>query len=173
MAEEDTAAEEVAETDSTGADKGQPAEKAFTQADMDRVISERVARERAKFADYADLKKKAASAMTEQERAVSEAEQRGRSAALKESGSRLALAEFRTAASEVGLNKQALEGFLEYAEMTRFVGDDGEPDIKAIGMAVKKIAGPKNTTNYDGGARSSAAPPTDMNALIRRAAGLE
>lgn len=33
-----------------------PAEGAFTQEDVDRIVGERIARERAKFADYDDLK---------------------------------------------------------------------------------------------------------------------
>lgn len=34
-------------------------EKTFTQADVDRIVAERVQRERAKFSDYDDLKEKA------------------------------------------------------------------------------------------------------------------
>src|SRR5215469_6480601 len=37
-------------------------EKKFTQADLDRVVADRLTRERAKFADYDDLKQQAASA---------------------------------------------------------------------------------------------------------------
>ena len=39
------------------ADEGKP--ETFTQADVDRIVKERVQRERAKFADYDDLKAKA------------------------------------------------------------------------------------------------------------------
>ena len=35
-------------------------DQTFTQADLDRIVSERLQRERAKFADYDDLKAKAA-----------------------------------------------------------------------------------------------------------------
>lgn len=35
------------------------AEKTFTQADVDRIVEERLKRERAKFSDYDDLKEKA------------------------------------------------------------------------------------------------------------------
>lgn len=165
---DDNAQSETSTTD--GVD--QKSEKTFSQSELDRIVSERIARERSRTADYAELKKKVAAGMSDNERAVNEAEQRGRSAALKDAGARLARAEFRSSASEVGLSKEALDGFLEYADLGRFVGDDGEPDVKAITAAVKRIAGPKNTTNYDGGARSTADAPADMNALIRRAAGL-
>lgn len=145
--------------------------KTFTQADLDRIVADRVARERARYSDYSDLKKRAAAAMTEQERAVAEAEQRGRSAALKDSGSRLARAEFRAAAAGK-VSTSALDGFLEYADLGRFVGDDGEPDEKAIAAAVKKLSGSSPGTNYDGGARGEADKPISMSALIRRHAGL-
>ena len=145
--------------------------KSFTQAELDRIVSERVARERAKYADYADLKKRAAAAMTEQERAVTEAEQRGRSAALATAGTRLARAEIRAAAAG-RVDKGALDGFLEYADLAKFVGADGEPDAKAIEAAVAKIAGPARQTDFDGGARTTGNKPIDMNALIRQRAGL-
>jgi hypothetical protein len=152
---------------------GKSDEKTFSQADIDRVVADRLAREKAKYADYADLKKKAAAAMTEQERAVAEAEQRGRSAAQVAVGSRLVKAEFKSLGAEAGIAKDALDGFLEYADLARFVAEDGEPDVKAIGNAVKRLGTNKNSsTNYDGGARTSADKPNDMNALIRQRAGL-
>ncbi len=43
-------------------------EQTFTQADVDRVVRERVQRERAKYADYDDLKAKASTAKTAEER---------------------------------------------------------------------------------------------------------
>lgn len=46
----------------------QPEEQTFTQADVDRIVRERVQRERAKFADYDDLKAKAGEATTAEER---------------------------------------------------------------------------------------------------------
>lgn len=55
----------------------QPAEHMFTQADLDRIVAERVRREREKYKDYDDLKSKAAklaeieqAQMTEAERAL-------------------------------------------------------------------------------------------------------
>jgi hypothetical protein len=148
--------------------------KTFTQADLDRIVADRVAREKAKYADYGDLKKKAAAAMSEHDKALAEAEQRGRSAALGAAGTRLAKAELRAAAAGV-VAREALDGFLEYADLSRFVGEDGEPDDKAITAAIKKLSGAgvaaANGTNYDGGARTSGSKPVGMNDLIRRQAG--
>jgi hypothetical protein len=145
--------------------------KTFSQADLDRIVADRVARERAKYGDYADLKKKAAAAMTEQERAVADAEARGKSAAQAEVGPRLVRAEFRSAAAGK-VEKDALDGFLEYADLSKFVKDDGEPDAKAVEAVVKKLAGPARAPDFDGGARTSASKTTDMNQLIRQKAGL-
>lgn len=165
-----------ADTDE-GQEQGKPAQasedKKFTQADIDRVVADRVARERSKYSDYGDLKKKAAAAMSDQDKALAEAEQRGRSAALQSQGTRLAKAEFRaTAAGKV--SPEALDGFLEYADMKRFVDEDGEPDNKAIAAAIKKLAGAAPTTgsgSYDGGVRTTAEKPKDMNDMIRRSGG--
>lgn len=43
-------------------------EETFTQADVDRIVRERVKREREKFADYDELKAKAGEATTAEER---------------------------------------------------------------------------------------------------------
>ncbi len=145
--------------------------KTFSQADLDRIVAERVARERAKYSDYAEVKKKAAAAMTEQERAVAEAEQRGKTAAQTAASGRLARAEFKAAAAGK-VEKDALEGFLEYADLAKFVGADGEPDEKAIASVVKQLAGDKRAPDFDGGARTQASKTTDMNQIIRQKAGL-
>ena len=47
----------------------------FTQADVDRIVRERVQRERAKFADYDDLKKKAGQTVTAEQRIAALEEQ--------------------------------------------------------------------------------------------------
>lgn len=156
----------------TGTDGGTGnagADKTFTQADLDRVVADRVARERAKYADYGDLKKKAAAAMTDQEKAVSDAETRGRTTAQAEAGVRLAKAELRAAAAG-RVDQEALAAFLEYADAAKFVGPDGEPDAKAIEAAITKLGGAK-APSFDGGARGGPATGNDMNNIIRRAAG--
>nr|DAL14419.1 MAG TPA_asm: Major head protein [Caudoviricetes sp.] len=49
-------------------EQGQEKAPTFTQADVDRIVRERVQRERAKFADYDDLKTKAGEAKTAEDR---------------------------------------------------------------------------------------------------------
>lgn len=168
MADDTTTADTTADT---AGDGGGDAGKVFTQADVDRIIADRVARERAKYADYGDLKKRAAAAMTDQEKAVAEAEQRGRAAALGETGSRLVRAEFRAAAA-ARVDRETLDAYLEDADLRKFLREDGEPDTKAIEARIAKLGGAARSTDFDGGARTSAAKPSDMNALIRRQAGL-
>lgn len=146
----------------------QDADRKFTQADLDRIVADRVKRERDKYADYPDLKKKAAAAMTDQEKAVADAEERGKKTALDTTAKRLARAEFR-ATAKGRVADDTLDGFLEYADPAKFVGDDGEPDMKAIEAAVKKLAGSGRSTDFDGGARTTAKT-NDMNSLIRHKA---
>ena len=64
MADEPTSSAPAENTD--GADKSEPT--TFTQADVDRIVRERVKREREKFADYDDLKSKAEGAKSAEER---------------------------------------------------------------------------------------------------------
>ena len=47
---------------------GDPEPQTFTQADVDRIVRERVQRERAKYADYDELKERAGQATTLEER---------------------------------------------------------------------------------------------------------
>lgn len=62
----------MSETQSTDAPEGaeatQEAPKTFTQADVDHIVKERVQREKAKYADYDDLKTKAEGAKSTEER---------------------------------------------------------------------------------------------------------
>jgi molecular chaperone GrpE (heat shock protein) len=122
-------------------------------------------------ATQAELKKLREASQTEQEKALAEAEQRGQAAALSKVGHRLARAELRAAAAGT-VDADTLDGFLEYADLSKFLDDQGEPNTKAIAEAVKRLGGGTRQTNFDGGARSTAAKPADMNQLIRQQAGL-
>lgn len=117
-----------------------------------------------------ELEKQRQASMTEAERAVAEAETRGRTAAAQEYGKRLVTSEIRATAATSGAD---LTGVFDYLDLGRFVGEDGEPDAKAIkafvGGLPKKEAQPPS---FDGGTRASAAAGGDMNTLIRKAAGL-
>ena len=119
----------------------------------------------------AELRKVREASMSEQEKAVAEAEARGRATAMADAGKRLALAEIRAEAAG-RVEQGTLDGFLDYADLSRFVDEQGEPDTKAIAAAVKRLGGAGgNAPDFDGGARTTSKP-NDMNALIRRQAGV-
>ena len=117
-----------------------------------------------------ELDKVRKAGLTEQEKAVAEAEARGAQAAAAQHGPRLVRAEFRAAAAG-RVDKDALDAYLEDVDLSKFLGDDGEPDAKAIEARIGRLGGTQKRTDFDGGARQTADKPADMNQLIRRAAG--
>lgn len=138
-------------TNDAGTDgDGNPRSADFTpiasQADLDRILGERLARERAKFADYADLQKKAAefdkateAARTEQEKAVEAAKNEGRTEALTAANARLLSAEARALAAEAKFANPALAvRALDLSGVT--VGDDGTVDAESIKTKLKELA---------------------------------
>ena len=116
----------------------------------------------------AELEKQRKASMTEAERAVAEAEARGRTAATQEYGQRLAKSEIRAAAKEAGAD---LKGVFDYLDLGRFVGEDGEPDAKQIEAFVAALPKENTTPSFDGGSRTPQRQAGDMNAVIRQAAG--
>lgn len=156
-----------------------PTEKTFTQAELDAKIADRLSRERKKFADYDEVKAKAAefeqlkqAQMSDLERTAAEAEARGRSAVLAEVGERLARTEFRAAAATAGID---VADVLEYVDVRKFVGDDGEPDTKAIDAAVGKFAAVRapeepqepGMPSFDGGPRGPQQTALNGDPLLR------
>lgn len=116
-----------------------------------------------------ELEKQRQAAMTDAERAVAEAEARGRTAAVTEFGKRLATSEIRAAAATEGAD---LAGVFDFLDLGRFVTEDGEPDEKAIKSFVAGL--PKKdpgTPSFDGGPRSTPPAQQGMTGLIRKAAG--
>ncbi len=135
---------------------------------LDRMKAERNAAASQAKALQKELDKVRQSAMSESERAVAEAEARGRTTALTEVGQRLARAQFDALAGRRNPDADTAK-VLDFVDLSRFVGDDGEPDVKAITAAVERLIpeSPSGPPSFDGGARTSAAKPADMNALIR------
>ena len=86
------------------------------------------------------------SSQTEAERAVAKARDEGRAEALKAAGMRLAAAEFRAAAAGKIADPAAL---IDHLDLSKFVTEDGEPDVEAIKAVVDKL-----------GAAASAVKPT-------------
>lgn len=76
-------------------------------------------------------------AMTDQEKAVAAARDEGRAQALSTAGKRLAAAEFRAAAAGKVLN---IDAILEMIDPSKFIDDQGEPDLDAIATMVGRLA---------------------------------
>lgn len=108
-----------------------------------------------------ELEKQQQASMTEAERAVAEAESRGRTVATQEYGKRLATSEIRAAALD---SDRDLTGVFDYLDLTRFLDDDGEPDDKAIkafvdGLPVRDEGKPRAPKPDANQGRSGAAGP--------------
>lgn len=119
-----------------------------------------------------EMEKVRQASMSEAEKAVSEAEARGLKTGRAEGGTRLARTEFDALAGRRNPDFDTASA-LEWVDLARFVGDDGEPDTKAIKAAVERLVptpegGPPS---FDGGPRSTPPVSTGMNGLIRKAAG--
>lgn len=152
------------ETEELG-DKGKQA--------LDRMKAERNEAARQAKALQRELEQVRTASMSEAEKVAHEAEQRGRQAATAEFGQRLARTQFDALAGRRNADVDTAK-VLEYVDLSKFVGEDGEPDLKAITAAVERLvpAPAGGTPSFDGGGRSKAAAPKDMNALIRDAAGV-
>lgn len=120
--------------------------RTYTQADIDKAIEARLARERAKFKDYGDLKAKAdrldqieAANASDLEKAVKAAQDETRAAVAREYGERLARGVMKAQLTQ-SLKPADAEALLDDLNLAKFVGDDGTVDEDAIAKAVARIA---------------------------------
>lgn len=108
--------------------------------------------------------------LSEAEKAVAEAEKRGEQKAAQQWSQRLVRSDFVAAASRRNPEFDA-SAVLDDLNLSRFVGEDGEPDAKAIAAAVERLvpesSGAPRPPSFDGGARTTAPASTGMNGLIR------
>lgn len=118
-----------------------------------------------------DLDKLRTESLSEVERAVQEAKVAGRTEAASEFGTRLVRSEYMAAAAKRNPSFNTAE-VLDDLNLTRFVTDDGEPDLKAIEASVSRLV-PETpgTPSFDGGARTTPPTQAGMSDLIRKAAG--
>lgn len=140
---------------------------------LDRMKAERNEAQKALKALQRELEEQRKASMTEAERAVAEAEERGRAAVRAEYGTRLAQTEFKAAAAARN-PEYDVEKALKYVNLSSFLGEDGEPDSKAIAAAAADLipaAGTPQPPSFDGGTRQSAPAGVSMSDLIRQAAG--
>jgi aspartokinase len=149
----------------TGDELGENGKKALEAEREARKAKEReaadaVKREKALQKQLEELQR---GQMGEQEKQVADAEARGRAAAVQDIGKQWVAAELRASAAEAGADATQTE----FWDMTRFVSEDGTPNVKAITEAVGKL--PKKTPetppapvvpSFDGGTRPLAKAST-------------
>ena len=141
--------------------QGAPAERTFTQAEMDAIIGERLARDRAKYADYDELKAKAAkydeaeeASKSELQKAVERAEKaEGMLKALEDERK---LAELRaevakahgvdaellrgTTKDELEAHAEAIKAYVGNSKRFPSVPDYGEPKVSAAKNTAQQFA---------------------------------
>lgn len=127
----------------------------------------------------AEIDKVRKSSLSEAEQAVLEAEQRGRQSVLTDFGHRLARTEFVAAAARRNPGYDAA-GVLDDINLSRYIGDDGEPDSKAISAAVNRLvpealtASPRPVGDADLGVRGQAMALNgdDIENALRKKLGI-
>lgn len=158
--------------DNLSADTGQQDDLA--EAGRRALEAERASRktaERQMKALQAELERTKQAQMTEAEKAVIEAEKRGAASARTELGREIARLRFDALAGRRNPEFDTA-GVLEFFDLSRFLGEDGQPDEKALKAAVEKlIPAPNNVPGFDGGARKTAPAAPDMNRILREAIG--
>lgn len=151
-----------------GDNGGNAGDKSFTQADLDRIVAERLAREKAKFGDYEDLKRKAAefdkgqqAQLSEQEKlkAELEAEKAKGSKATEAANQRMMKAELKLQAAAQGVPADRIAAVMKLADTAALkVGDDGE--VVGAEEAIKAClkANPFLLAGIQGGANLGGNP---------------
>lgn len=160
---------------STGGSTGGTTGKTFTQAEVDEIAGKRAQRERAKFADYDELKAKAGKAdelqkqlETDNEKAIREAREEAAAEERKKFAPQAVRAEFRAAAKGVLTDAQR-DAFLEDADLVKYLNDKGEVDITKVEAKVKALAPEKDDSTKTSG--STKRVPRDMGQGNRSGGG--
>lgn len=148
-------------TDTTAGDS-----KTFSQSDVERIVGERLARQRAQFGDVDALKKKAEEydKLAESQKTETQKLQEERDALKNDATTWQSKALRYEAAAKAGLD-------LKFAP--RLQGstlEELEADAKQFAEAFGQKTGP-TAAQFDGGARQTATD-TSFDAMIRRTAGV-
>lgn len=140
MSETTGAAPSGDENAPTGAQNEPKAEeKTLTQSEVDRIIADRLTRERAKFADYDDLKKKVDAQKSEAEKAIESARAEGGKEVLGKVKGRLFEAEVRSRAASLKF-RDASDALSIFGDREGLVSDDGTVDGDEVQRRLSKIA---------------------------------
>lgn len=153
-------------------DLGDAGRKAIAEERSARRAAEKAARDA-----QSELERIRSESMSSTEKAIAEAKAQGRKEALSTANDRLVKAEVRAHAA--GKLADPGDAAALLGDLSQFVGDDGEPDSRAITKAIDDLVKAKpylaaaalNIGNPDAGARPTADTGADMNAMLRRATG--
>lgn len=154
----------------------QPAPEAEQPKTYDEAYVSKLREEAAKYRTKLREEEQARRAsMTESERAVAEAREAGAAEVRSQYGTRLARTQWEAEAARRNPGYDAA-GALEDLNLAKFIGEDGEPDAKAIAASVARLVpeasnGPTPTPSFDGGTRQPPQAAVGMTQLIRKAAG--
>jgi hypothetical protein len=158
-------------TSSTTSQQGK-SEPTFTQADVNRLIEDRLARERKKYADYDDLKSQvdASKPLSEQ---VSKLQKdlAARDARDVERNGKLAMSTVHALLAEQGIRKDDVKDVLEPFDPKTLL-KDGEPDDEAIARFARglaRVAG-RVTADPDQGQNGTGSSPQTMGDFMRQMA---
>ncbi|MDQ5974876.1 MAG: hypothetical protein QG661_2085 [Actinomycetota bacterium] len=130
--------------------------KTFSQAEVDELVKNRLARETKKYGDYEDLKTQAAELAalkaanaTDLEKAVTNATTETRSAVAREFGEKLARGTLKAQLGTRIEDAAKVESLIGRLNISGFVGDDGTVDDAEITKAVDELAPAKGPRRLD------------------------
>jgi hypothetical protein len=188
MSEEIKNAEIVNEENPTvEAPENKPENKTFTQEELDKILADRIARERKKvekFSDYDSLKEKLdafekaeqerkQAEMTETERLQAQLEELQRKAAeaeeaksktLESANKRLVKSEFKLLAKELGVRKDALDDAFVLADLNG-VEIDEDGNVAGVKEALESL---KKSKAYLFGGQNYADPTPGQHEATRK-----
>ena len=176
-----------------GSDEGSQSSeepRTFSQDELDRIVGERLARERSKLGDVEELRRKAAEFdKVEEERkselekavdkAAKEAEEKTRGELEPTWKKRLVRSEVRAVAAGKLADPNDAISLLDLDSFE--LDEDGNVDEDKVVKAITKLVedkpylaanGTRRKVDFDAGSRTPAKGGEDVNARIRRAAGI-
>lgn len=162
---------EGAGTEGTGAGTGTEG-ATFTQADLDRIVQERLARQKAQFKDYEDLKAKAAQYDEIAESQKSELEKAQERAAKAEADAQAINERAQRLITDAALRAEAAGKLADPTDVALIdrgaiqYGEDGNPTnvgelVDALITAKPHLAAQRKVVDLDGGARGSKSTSLD------------
>lgn len=134
------------------------------QEEFNRIISERLNRERSKYGDYSELKSKAQ--QFDQFAESQKTETQKQAEALKATEARANAVEAELAKAKAALKYKNLT-----ADDLELLGTGTPEEVDARAQRLSERLTPK-APDFDGGSRTTASGPKNMNDIIRRQAGL-